>query len=369
MQYQVQERRDEQKTQDELDLYVSLRSGLDDPYNVFVKVSDLEENRPLIYFYAYSLGKKKVVVWGVFDRNKNEFLIDDACQYGVNDLKSILNSWKEDNYNFFFSSVRDRIDSRMRQNNIFKDRNFELNLMAKFRQYFLQKLIQTGHLRGKIDKDFLESEYESLLATVAREAIAAILDRRDYDSSIRLLADEIDSMEDEKIVLEALDRKNIKNLSMSRHTPHIQNIIKYILVNVFILVFLEMEEYRVAKYIDYLSKNKNKGEETNIRNYLKGKFLYEWIYELAKIFRIENIRLFMKKYAEDILRLTENQINLTDIGVIGNRDMKSYKVIEDMALFFEEFISKSKYSKITYTNSLPLCPKVFIERPSKYDFT
>ena len=368
MQYQVQERRDEQKDQDSLDLYVGLRSGLDDPYNVFVKVSDLEEDRPLIYFYAYSLGKKKVVIWGVFDRKNNEFLIDDACQYAANDLKSILNSWKEDNYNFFFSSVRDRIESRMRQNNIFKDRKYDLNLMEKFRQYFLQKLVQTGHLRGKVDKDFQESEYESLLSTVAREAIAAILDRNDYDGSVRLLVDELDSLEDEKIVLEALDRKNIKNLSISRYTPHIQNIIKYILVNVFILVFLEMEEYRVAKYIDYLSKNKN-NEETNIRNYLKGKFLYEWVYELAKTFRIENIRLFMKKYSEDILRLTENKINLTDIGVIGNRNMKSYTAIEDMALFFEEFISKSKYSKITYTKNLPLCPKVFIEQPSKYDFT
>jgi len=366
MQYQVQETRNEQKEQDELDLYVGLHTGLDDPFNVFVKVSDLEENRPLIYFYAYSMGKKKVVIWGVFDRKNNEFLIDDSCKYNANDLKTMIDSWKENNYNFFFSSVRDRITPRMKQNNIFKDRKYELNLFEKFRNYFIQKLIQTGNYRGKQVDDFNEDEYERILSVVANEAISAILEKKEYDKSIRLLVDELESLEDEKIVFEALDRKNIKNLNLNKYSPYIRNVIKYILVNVFILVFLEMEEYRVAKYIDYLTKHPNVSE---IKNYLKGKFLYEWIYELAKVFRIENIKLFMKKYAEDILRLTENEINLTDVGVIGNRNIKSYKAIEDMVLFFEEFISKSKYSKITYTNSLPQCPKVFVEQPSKYDLT
>jgi hypothetical protein len=366
LQVQVQEKRDEQKEVDKLDLYVSLHTGLDDPFNVFVKLSDLEENRSSIYFYAYSLGKKKVVIWGIFERNNNEFLIDDSCQYRAVDLKSILDSWKDENYQFFFSSVRDRISSRMAQNDIFKDRKYELNLFDKFKKLFLGKLVKTGIIKGEI-KDFDDGEYEKILSTVAKEAISALIERRkEYEESVLLLVKELDDSEDEKIILEALDKKNIKYLNLYKYPSHIQNMIKYILVNVFILVFLEMEEYRVAKYIDYLGKNK---EDANIRNYVKGKFLYEWIYELAKALRIENIKPFMRTYAKDILRLTENQINLTDIGVIGNRNMKSFPAITDMALFFEEFISKSKYSKISYTNSLPLCPKVFIEKTSKYDFT
>lgn len=365
MQYQVQEVKNAQKELDSLDLYVGLHSDLTDPFNVFVKVSDLEENRPLVYFYAYSMGKKKVVIWGVFDRTNNEFLIDDSCQYNADDLKSIIDSWKKNNYDFFFSSVKDRVAPRMKQNSMFKDRKYDLNLMEKFRQSFMQKLIQSGNYRGK-NIVFDEEEYQKLLDKIAQEAVLAILDRRDYDKSIRLLVDELDTLEDENLVLEALNYKNIKKLNLSNYPPYIQKIIKFILVNVFILVFLKMEEYRVAKYIDYLSKHK---ESAELRNYVKGKFLYEWIYELAKVFRIENIKLFMKKYAEDILRLTEKEVNLTDVGVIGNRAGKSYKAIEDMALFFEEFISKSEYSKISYTNSLPLCPHVFIEQTSMYDLT
>ena len=60
MQFQVQERRNETEQRDELDLYIGLRTGLDDPFNIFVRVADLEEDRSMIYFYAYSMGKRRL---------------------------------------------------------------------------------------------------------------------------------------------------------------------------------------------------------------------------------------------------------------------------------------------------------------------
>ncbi len=367
MQFQVQERKGVHDEKDELDLYVGLRTGLDDPFNIFVRVADLEEDRSMIYFYAYSMGKKKVVVWGVFDRSNNEFLIDDACQYNVNDLKTIVDSFKDIKYEFFFSSVRDRIAKRHEQNRVFSDRNQELDLMNTFRISFLQKLVKNGTLKGAV-QEFYENEYQEMLSKIAREAVNAIIKTRDYDVSIELLLKEINNMEDENLARQALSVKNIGYLNLSKYPLHLQNIIKFILVNVFILIFLDMEEYRVAKYITFLQK-KDEKEKEKLSKYLKNSFLYEWIYELGKTLRIENIKLFMNDYAKDVLRLVENKINLTDVGVIGNRNMKSYLGIKEMTQFFEEFISKSEYTKFSYTKDLPFCPKKFTDFESKFDLT
>ena len=364
MQFQVQERRDEGRQKDELDLYVGLRTGLDDPFNIFVRVADLEENRSLLYFYAYSMGKKKVVVWGVFDRENNEFLVDDACQYNVNDLKTIVDSFKDNKYQFFFSSVRDRIAKRHEQNRLFSDRNYDLDLMNKFRTAFLQKLVKNGTLKGDV-QEFYENEYQEILSKIAREAINAIIKTRDYDTFVEFLLKEIDNMEDENLVKEALSVKNISYLNLNKYPLHLQNIIKFILVNVFILVFADMEEYRVAKYITSLKKKEN----VKLSVYIKGTFLYEWIYELAKTLRLENIKSFMNEYSDALVKLMENKINLTDVGVIGNRNMKSYLGIQEMTRFFEEFIAKSEYTKFSYTKDLPFCPKVFSDFESRFDLT
>lgn len=364
MQFQVQERRDETKQRDELDLYVGLRTGLDDPFNIFVRVADLEENRSLLYFYAYSMGKKKVVVWGVFDRENNEFLIDDACQYTVNELKSIVDSFKDSKYQFFFSSVKDRISKRHEQNRLFSDRNYDLDLMNKLRTRFLQKLVKNGSLKGDV-QEFYENGYRDILSKVASEAMNAIVKTRDYDAFTELLLKEIDNTEDENLVRKALDVKNVKYLNLNKYPTHLQNIIKFILVNVFILIFADMEEYRVAKYIISLKKKEN----VKLSAYIKGGFLYEWIYELAKTLRIENIKDFMNEYSVALVKLMENKINLTDVGVIGNRNMKSYLGIQEMTQFFEEFISKSEYTKFSYTKDLPFCPKVFSDFESKFDLT
>jgi len=50
--------------QEKLDTYLGVARGLSDPFNLFVNITDIEKNRDLIYFFSYSMGVKKVVVWG-----------------------------------------------------------------------------------------------------------------------------------------------------------------------------------------------------------------------------------------------------------------------------------------------------------------
>ena len=49
--------------QEKLGTYLGIVRGLSDPFNLFVNITDIEEDRILIYFFSYSMGSKKVAVW------------------------------------------------------------------------------------------------------------------------------------------------------------------------------------------------------------------------------------------------------------------------------------------------------------------
>lgn len=364
MQFQVQEmvskdlkKQDKgQREADTLDLYVGLKTGLEDPFNMFLKLSDITSQKELIYFYAYSMGKKKVVLWGVYNVNTNEFLIDDACRYSPNDLKFMLNNWKEHDYSFYFSSVRNRITSRMDQELLFDNRKTILEIFNNFKNYFLVKLAREGlmnpnnlslPLKKLYSNDEFEFNYSKILTEVRKILNNKYKDINEY--VFEALFDEIENKQEETIIRNALQT----GIDISRLNSSLKNVVTHLSINIFICVFADMEEYRTAKYILYLNDNKQ-GEK--IRSMLKGQFLYEWIIELARILEISNIKSFMNKYALEMVKLVEKKINQSDVGVIGDSNRVKTPLVENIAYFFENFISQSPYSKISYTNDLPSCP-------------
>lgn len=354
MQFQVQKLVDVKKTeqeQDKLDLFVGLKSPLNDPFNVFLRVSDLEHNN--IYFYAYSLGKKKVVLWGIYDRSTNEFLIDQACKYNVNDLKSLLEVWKKQKYSFFFSGVRDRISSRMTQNILYNDRSDKLKLIRLFKKMYMGELINKGIISGT--KENIDPvEYSTVLNRASKAGLKALsspdFNVKQYSPSIDLLLNNLDA-EDERIIRNAIYNRSFNNL-----TPYQTNVVNHILIHIFILIFLDIDEYRIVKYIQHLNSNKNK----QLKRYLKGGFMYEWLLELGKMLRVYNLEQFMKDVSEDVLRLIEEKINRSDVGVIGGEaiPINLKETVDDLSRRFESFIEKSEYSKTTFVNNLKMCPSL-----------
>lgn len=337
MQFQVREtiHKKEHQNVEELDLYVSLNTRLDDPYNLFVRLDDVINQKSLIYFYAYSLGKKKIVIWGVYDRNINEFLIDDACKYKLNDLKNILETWKSNQYQFLSASVKNSYSSRIYQDRIYQDRKQELILLENFKREFL---------KGEYDFDRVSND--GMAALVLDYANKTKL----YDPLLNLFYNNIDNVEDEIKFREILAKDKItfskKNLKA-----------KLVLASIFILVFADMEEYRVAKYIQFLfNKNKDKNKE-KIQKYLNKTFLYQWLLFLINQFNISNEEKFLNDYAFIVIDLTEKNINTTNGIIGGDNKLLNNPDLTEMSQFFEEFISKSKYSKITLTNNIKECPR------------
>ncbi len=354
MQFQVQTLVNLEKTsqdQDQLDLFVGLKSPLNDPFNIFLRVKDIESND--IYFYAYSLGKKKVVIWGLFDRNTNEFLIDEVCKYSPNDLKSMIDTWQNHKFKFFFSSVRNRISSRVMQNVLFDSRANRLKLLKTFKELYMQELINNGIISGrKLEIDI--QEYSSILDKVANAGLEGIksksFDSKVYEPSLELIFSQLEADDIDTI------KRSVYSGNMSGLTPYQSNVTKHILVHLFLLIFSDMDEYRVAKYIESLNSKKSK----ELKRFLKGEFMYEWLIELSKVLRVYKVDEFINSISQDILRLVEEKINRSDVGVIGGEaiPINLSETVNNMSKIFEEFIEKSEYSKISVVNNLKICPSL-----------
>ena len=299
------------------------------------------------------MGKKKVVIWGIYDKYTNEFLIDDSCKYHPNDLKIMIDLWKKQKYQFFFSSVRDRINNRMAQNVLFDDRQNKVELLKLFKQLYIQELINNGIIPGK-NVNIDSSEYINIVDRVSRAGLEGIksiyFDRKKYESSLNIIFSQLEPEDIEPI------KRYIYSGVVNGLTPYQSNVIKHILVYIFLLIFLDIDEYRVVKYIQLLNSKKNK----ELKRFLKGEFFYEWLLELGKVLRVYKLDIFMNMVSLDILRLVEEKINRDDVGVIGGEaiPINLSETVNNISRIFKSFIETSEFTKLSFVNNLKMCPSL-----------
>lgn len=99
--------------QEKLDKYLGIAHGFTDPFNLFINITDIEENRDLIYFFSYSMGKKKVVVWGVYDKHSDKIDIEAGCQFNSWKYVSYINIWKEMNYQIYTTLFKNKFEEKI----------------------------------------------------------------------------------------------------------------------------------------------------------------------------------------------------------------------------------------------------------------
>lgn len=97
--------------QEKLDTYLGIARGLSDPFNLFINITDIEENRNLIYFFSYSMGVKKVVVWGIYDRSTDKIEIESGCRFTSWKYITYINTWKEMNYQIHTTLTKNKFSS------------------------------------------------------------------------------------------------------------------------------------------------------------------------------------------------------------------------------------------------------------------
>jgi|DewCreStandDraft_4_1066084.scaffolds.fasta_scaffold06255_13 hypothetical protein len=196
-----------EQEREELNTYLGIVESLDDPFNLFLRLDDLLSTFPkrrYIYLMAYSLGRKKLILWGVYDRERDEIVLDGACQYRVPQLMSIVKQWKENQYEYVSNQVRDRIKQRLEE---YLNLPSESPHIRTYSDYVNLKYL-LGYFDGKVTEselnpDLLDNFYTQFESEVGLQPIS-----ENYDFA---LVDYIDSLRREISTYEnSLNRTDIR---------------------------------------------------------------------------------------------------------------------------------------------------------------
>ena len=97
----------QQQSQENISL--GIIQPLNFPYNLFLNLSNLTDpDSRFVYFFVYILGAKRIVMYGVYDKNTQTFSIDGACRYAPSQLATMVQEWKQHGNNYVANSVVNR---------------------------------------------------------------------------------------------------------------------------------------------------------------------------------------------------------------------------------------------------------------------
>ena len=236
--------------QEKLDVYLGIAHGLSDPFNLFVNITDIEENRNLIYFFSYSMGTKRVVVWGTYDKSTDKINVEAGCRFTSWKYISYINMWKDMNYQLHTTLTKNRINDRINEfsrrfSNPLKINNeTDLKAWKYMMAYFDDNISEDDFmfLFDRLDTSKLSYNYENY--NVGRSPILDFYDLFNIDDFTQ--GEELnnikDDIEDQIIFYE----KNRLNIIDNTSPDNIKDIIMRI----------------VELFVDYISRSSYVGNES-----------------------------------------------------------------------------------------------------------
>jgi len=363
----IKETTSNDQEKDQIDLFIGVKSPLNDPFNVFFRLRDINDpSSTLIYFYIYSMGKSKAIIWGVYNVLDNTFLIDASCKYDLAQLNEALRSWKTNDYVVVSSEVRNRSVSRIAQYIIFEDnRQKFVNLYDNFKLYFMYNMVRRGQL--KID-DIINNK--ELLAFIQKFEEEEILFGRDFDLEYKKIVDPIVGQINKGIIQFLPDKTGVDYLdervesAFNLLEDYLSDMPNIIALHIFILLMADIEEYRTAKYIIAVQNpNVDSKYKEVMESYLQDSFVNAWLdrlVELSSGFAISETfdSVAMKvELAEEIVRILEKELNVSQIGIIGGPkfEAKLSARIRRISDQLKRFLETSIYSKQSFVAELDNC--------------
>jgi hypothetical protein len=327
-----------------------------------------------MYFYAYSLGRDRIVMWGVFDFDTNEFLIDNACKW-TTQLNVILAGLKANNFEFQSSAVKNNFDPRITRFKFFnnpKPVDYDIKIFKKF--FMVKYALKYGNPLTHDQKQFL-FEQDIVESEFLNQDVDHMYDN--YYKQLLVYGNIITDTKNKKtIVLAIIEQQYIFDKIFNIAEKKTKT---FSLITLLLIVFFDLEDYKIAKYLDFLYNKKHNTRPTkeemeqklNAKNLIADTFLYEFLFVCSEIINDvhesnsnvknrNNLQLTktIGQLADIIVKYIEPLINFVSVGVIGGempeRSLKTQ--LEAITQFFETFVSKTKYSKSYYINGLKECP-------------
>jgi len=184
----------------DMELNIGVITPLTSPYNLFLNVRQIiDPDSEVVYFFVYSFGKKRVVLWGVYLKNEEEFVIEGGCKYAVKDLGRYLKEWKRRDYSYIGNSVYNRIEGAMARELGRERWEYTEYLRYKFILAYYQNLVSEAELRERYPDEpyiFLDEFYakynlneliddeSEINEALDRELISLREEIREYEVSI-----------------------------------------------------------------------------------------------------------------------------------------------------------------------------------------
>ncbi|SNW62063.1 Hypothetical protein ORPV_159 [Orpheovirus IHUMI-LCC2] len=192
------------KTNKSKDAYLGIHNELESPVLLFLKLDDIRNGYDNIYFFAYSMGKKKVVLWGLYNKPQNTFKLENACKYNVRILSSMLRQWDDNGYSYISNSVKDRITTKMDDYLDIKSNTPHITSYEMYRKY---KYLVSFY-NDRIDIYELENgTYPGIIDDFVNDFMLKY-DIIILEENIDLFYDYIDVLEDETIKYEEKMTRN-----------------------------------------------------------------------------------------------------------------------------------------------------------------
>lgn len=108
----------ESSTQMDIERYIGIQHHFPDPYHIYLHVDDIKYGNDVpssVRFIVYSMGKKKVVLAGSYNKHMNpQVHISHACRYSTRDLIDMINVIDQRFINTL-NIMKNRIDKRVDQ--------------------------------------------------------------------------------------------------------------------------------------------------------------------------------------------------------------------------------------------------------------
>ena len=192
-------------TSDEnINVHLGIVKKLDSPITIYFKLNDLIDIGTRIHYIAYSMGKRNIIGWGFFDRNKQKFISESQCKYSLKNLnKALSNAKKDKQFQYSGNIVSDKFSSRIMsmvgQKNIIEDYDEYVRYKIAISSYYgkinsekdeiwLEKKFEkmTG-INDLVDDDEYEEKFKSFVQFIERklEEFEKTINRIDIDRSIK----------------------------------------------------------------------------------------------------------------------------------------------------------------------------------------
>ena len=331
---------------EKLETYLGMAHGFSDPFNLFINIDDIEQNRNLIYFFSYSMGKKRTIIWGTYDKNLQDITIQAGCRFDSWKYIDYLNGWKNMDYQIYDTITVNRfvpLINKYTSHTCYTRNPREINTITDYKiwTYILQTVLSQI------------SEYE----------LALLFNRLDV-SDLSYTYNPNSILSDFKNLLVTQTIKDIIPTLTSQIKIFNKN--KLSINNEY---DLKAWTYMMAYYNDKITKNEV--------NFLFSKLpLSELSYDykhyknadsiLADFYDILGINDFMDDYEiQDIIDdavMKISDFEMKDLNYIDDRSPKRIKdIIMIITKLFVDRVSRSKYVLASDVNRLESCPQSKLE--------